>query len=56
MTLDDGEQRFMNGQEQRLVDERGQVVEGHRLQRSERQDHVMGVADKPLPLAQQCRH
>lgn len=53
VTLDDGKQRLMNSQERRLVDEWGQAVEGHRLERSKGQDHMMRVGDKPLPLAQQ---
>lgn len=53
VTLDDGEQRLMDGQECRLVDGRGQMVEGHQLERSEDQYDMVRVGDAPLPLAQQ---
>lgn len=53
MTLDDGEQRLVNGQERRLVDRRGQVVERHGLERSEGQGHVMRVGQEAFALAQQ---
>lgn len=56
MTLDEGKQRLMNSQERWLVDDWGQVVEGHRLERAKDQDHMMRVCDAPLPLAQQWRH
>lgn len=56
MTLDDGKQGLVHTEEHRLVGMRVQVVQRHRLQRSEDHDHMMRVGDKPLPLAQQRRH
>lgn len=56
MTLDDGKQRLMNSQERWLVDKWGQVVEWHGLERSEDQDHMMGIGEEPLSLAQQWCH
>lgn len=53
MTLDDGKQRLVDSEEHSLVALRGQVVEWHRLQRSEDHDHMMRIGDEPLPLAQQ---
>jgi len=56
MTLDDGEQRLVNGQERSLVDGWAQVVEGQQLERSQDQYDVVRVGDEPLPLAQQWGH
>lgn len=56
MTLDDGKQRLMNGQKHRVVDGRGQVVEGHRLQRPEDEEDMMRVGEEPLALTQQWCH
>ncbi|TNN56306.1 hypothetical protein EYF80_033512 [Liparis tanakae] len=53
VTLDDGEQRLVNGEEHRLVDGGAQVVEGQQLERAQHQYDVVRVADEPLPLAQQ---
>lgn len=53
MTLDDGKQRLMHTEEHSLVVLRVQVVEWHRLQRSEDHDHMMRVGDEPLAVAQQ---
>lgn len=53
MTLDDGKQRLVHSEEHGLVGSWVQVVERHRLQRSEGHDHMMRVGDEPLPLAQQ---
>lgn len=53
MTLDDGKQRLVNSQERWLVHVWGQAVEGHWLQCSKYQDHMMRVGDEALPLSQQ---
>lgn len=52
ITLEDGKQSFVDGEERRVVGGRSQVVEGHGLERAQGQHHVVGVADDALALAQ----
>lgn len=53
MTLDDGKQSLVHSQEHCVVGLQVQVVEWHRLQRSEDHDHMVRVGDEPLSVAQQ---